>query len=125
MEQRLRAFHPEILKVGNRRFAEHRFAAALQGACARRQRVGSLLQRKPFPKMLARLSFETLNQRIGLRQMVGDDEGSLQGAQIGQQVARNDGGQFRASLADKPESMSATRRCSIRNVFVSTRQNWI
>ncbi|WP_245328823.1 hypothetical protein [Bradyrhizobium centrolobii] len=46
MEQRLGAFDAKILEIGKRRFAEHRLAAALQGARTRRKRTGSLLQRE-------------------------------------------------------------------------------
>ena len=86
MEQRLRAFDTEILEVGKRRFAEHRFAAALQCACARRQRVGGFLQREPVLEVVARPPLEAQNERIGLRQMIGYNLGNLRRAYVGEQV---------------------------------------
>ena len=66
MEQGLRAFDTQILEVGKRRFAEHRFAAALQGACARRQRIGGVLQREPLLEVVVRPPPEAQNARVSL-----------------------------------------------------------
>src|ERR1700761_880049 len=58
MEQRLRALDAQILEIRERRFAEHRLAAALQRARAGRERAGGILQRKPVLQMLARPALE-------------------------------------------------------------------
>ena len=49
VEQRSRAFDAQVLEIGQRRFAEHRFAAALQRARAGRQRSRGFLQREACP----------------------------------------------------------------------------
>ena len=54
--------------------------------------------------MLARPSFEPLNERVSLREMVRNNKERLRRAQVGKQVARNEGGKLRAGLPNKPES---------------------
>jgi hypothetical protein len=103
MQQRLRALHPKVLKIGQRRFAEHRFATALQRARACRQRAGGLLQREALLEMLTRPLLEALNERIGLRQMIWNNVGSLRGPNVGKQIAGDHCGQLWAAFAYQPE----------------------
>lgn len=90
-EQRSRTFDAQVLEIGERGFAEHRFAAALQCAGAGRQRAGGILQREALLEMAARPASEAQDQGIRLRQVIGDDVGRLRGADVGEQVARGDG----------------------------------
>lgn len=87
MEERLRVFDTQILEIGKWRFTQHRLATALQRACARRQRVGGLLQREAFLEMVACPTFEAKYEGVRLGQVIGDDIGRLRGAYVGEQVA--------------------------------------
>jgi CHASE2 domain-containing sensor protein len=50
-------------------------------------RIGGFLQRETILEVVARPPLEAQNERIGLRQMIGDNPGSLRRAYVGEQVA--------------------------------------
>lgn len=56
---------------------------------------------------------EALDERVGLRQMVGDDVGRLQSSQIGNHVTRADRCQLGAGLTDQPKGeIEMAHRCA-------------
>ena len=89
-------------------------ASALAASCSE----------KPVLEMFSRPLFEAQNERVGLRQMIGNDVGRLRGTDVGEQVARDDGGQFRTGSADQPEcEIEMPHRCAGRDAHVRRHQH--
>ena len=66
-------FDAQILKVREWRFAEHGVAAALQGAGAGSDGLGSALEREASLEVASSPAFELQDEGIGVGEMIGDD----------------------------------------------------
>ena len=98
-QQVQRALDAQVLKVRQRRLAQHTVQAPRQGALARAHGPGGVAEREALHQLLSRPLLEAFDQRVGMGQMVGDDELGLRAARLHQQVARGECGQRRAAAA--------------------------
>ena len=106
-------FDAQILKVREWRFAEHGVAAALQGAGAGSDGLGSALEREASLEVASSPAFELQDEGIGMGEMIGDDVWRLRVAQVGGEVVRDGACEFGAGLADEPErEVEVTEGCA-------------
>ena len=93
----------QVLEEGQRRLAEHGLHAPLQGARADRERVRRVVQREAPREALAGPALEALDQRIGMREVVGNDVLRLRGPLVDQHQARHQRGGLGARLPHQPQ----------------------
>ena len=77
LQEMHRALDPEIPDMGERRLADDLAHPPGQGPCAGADRGGSGPEPEPLAQMIARPAVEPLHQRVGMRQMIGNDVGGL------------------------------------------------
>src|SRR5260221_1025073 len=82
-----RPFHPQALKVRQRRLAEHALHVARERSLARPRGLGRIVERKPTFQPGARPSFEALDDRVGMEQMVREGVRRLRGPGVDDQVS--------------------------------------
>jgi len=67
-----RPLDAQVLEVRQRRLAQHRLDTALQRAGTGRKRFRGVGHREPLRQALAGPTLETLDQRVGAREVIGD-----------------------------------------------------
>src|SRR5215813_7826726 len=96
--------HPQILKIGEGRFAHNRFHSASQSSLACTGSFCSFIEGKPFRKPASCPAFEFLDYRIGVREMVTEDISGLRGPGIHDQILCGQCGELRALLSNERKS---------------------
>src|SRR5471030_1881380 len=95
-------FDPKVLEKCQRRLAEHCLRAALQGACADGQCARHYLKRKSRREIIASPPLEFSNQRIGVREVVGNNVFGLGRTRVNQHEAGDERRQLRTRLSHQP-----------------------
>jgi branched-chain amino acid aminotransferase len=98
-----RPLDAQVLEVGQRGLAEHAAQPSRQGALAGTGRTCRVGERKAMRQLLPCPGLEALDQRIGVRQVIGDHELGLRAARFDQQVAGREGSQRGTALPDEAE----------------------
>lgn len=73
----------QVLEVRQRALVEHRAHAARQRALAGAYGTRRVVEREALVEPATRPLLEALDERVGMREVVGDDVGGLRGATVG------------------------------------------
>src|SRR5262245_39055187 len=92
-------FHSQVLKLGSRRFTHDRLHAATQSSFACDGGMSGFVQRKPLCESTSCPTFELLDHRVGVREMVAENIGGLRGPRIHDQMLCRQCGELRALVA--------------------------